>query len=317
MPTHIPENDFNTPPSVSHYSIPIDIPQTMASVPDSIDNFPGTSMPSVPATRPHRTITKPAWLQDYDLTTLPKGKKAIGFRWIYKVKLLPDGKIDRYKAQLVAKGYIQIEDVKAYLDNLFTIKDLGFARYFLGLELARSSHGTHVTQYKYLRDIFADCKMQDAHSVSIPVPPGIHFDSTTGALLPSPDRYRRLIGRLLYLGFSRPDISFAVQQLSQFLQHPREPHWDAAMHLLRYLKGSSTLGLFFPASTSLQLCAYYDSDWASCPDTRSYLLQEFGVAVTHSVPFWCDNKAAIHITEYPVFHERTKHLDINCHLVHE
>ncbi|KAK4389598.1 Retrovirus-related Pol polyprotein from transposon RE2 [Sesamum angolense] len=101
-----------------------------------------------------------------------------------------------------------------------------------------------------------------------PLPAGIKFDATFGPLLPSPKRYRRLVGRLLYLGFSRPDISFAVQQVSQFIQHHREAHWDAALHLVLYLKGTSTLDFFFPSSSSFQLSAFSDSDWASCIDTR-------------------------------------------------
>ncbi|KAL0322924.1 UNVERIFIED_CONTAM: Retrovirus-related Pol polyprotein from transposon RE1 [Sesamum angustifolium] len=412
--------------------------------------------------------------QTWDLCDLPANKKAIGSRWVYKVKLLPDGSIDRYKARLVAKSYSQIEgvdyfdsfspvaktvtvrvflaiassyswpisqldvnnaflhghleeevymlppegylrarpgqvcrlkrslyglkqasrqwnidltskleshgftlddilitgpslsyiqEIKTYLNRLFTIKDLGFAKHFLGLELSRSPHGTYVNQAKYLHDILVDCKVLDARATATPLPPGIKFDNSTDALLSSPNRYRRLVGRLLYLGFSRPDISL-LQQLSQFLQHPRVPHWDTAIYLLRYLQGTPDLGLFFPANTSLQLCAYSDSDWASCPDSRRsltgycvflggaliswktkkqvtvsrssveaeycsmastvcellwirYLLHEFRISPLLPIPFWCDNKAAIHIAENPVFHERTKHLDIDCHLVRE
>ncbi|KAL0353556.1 UNVERIFIED_CONTAM: putative mitochondrial protein [Sesamum angustifolium] len=155
-----------------------------------------------------------------------------------------------------------------------------------------------------------------------------------------------------------------ANQLSQFIQHPRQPHWDAAIHLVRYLKGTPTLGMFFAVGSSFQLKAFSDSDWASCPDTRksvtgyciflgdsliswkqkkqatvsrssaeaeyrsmgstvcellwiSYILGEFDVSVTSPISFYCDNKAAIHITENPVFHERTKHLDIDCHIVRE
>ncbi|KAL0449783.1 UNVERIFIED_CONTAM: Retrovirus-related Pol polyprotein from transposon RE2 [Sesamum latifolium] len=169
---------------------------------------------------------------------------------------------------LTGASLINLNEVKHYLDSLFTIKDLGFAKYFLGLELARSPQGTCITQSKYLRDIITDCGLEDARPVSTPLPPGIKFDAESGPLLSSPDCYRRLVGRLLYLGFSRPDISFVVQQLSQFLQLPRQAHWDAALHLLRYLKGSPHLGLFFPASDTLKLCAYSDSDWASCTVTR-------------------------------------------------
>ncbi|KAL0363917.1 UNVERIFIED_CONTAM: Retrovirus-related Pol polyprotein from transposon RE2 [Sesamum angustifolium] len=126
--------------------------------------------------------------------------------------------------------------VKQYLDELFTIKVLGLAKYFLGLELARSSHGLHVTQHKYLQDILHDASMLDAKPASTPFPSGLHLTSEEGAPLHFLDRYRRLVGRLLYLGFTRPDLSFPVQQLSQFMQYLGTSHWDAALHILCYLK---------------------------------------------------------------------------------
>ncbi|KAL0428225.1 UNVERIFIED_CONTAM: Retrovirus-related Pol polyprotein from transposon RE2 [Sesamum latifolium] len=256
-----------------------------------------------------------------------------------------------------------LSPVKKYLDDLFIIKDLGPAKFFLGLKLTRSAHGTFISQRKYLLDIIHDCHLEDAKPAATPLPAGIKFDASSGSVLASPDCYRGLVGRVLYLGFSRPDISFPVQQLSQFIQHPREPHWDAAIHLVRYLKGTSSLGLFFAADSLLTLSAFSDSDWASCLDTRcsvtgyciflggslvswktkkqatvsrssaeaeyrsmtsivcellwiSYILGDF-VTVSSPIPFHCDNKAAFHITENPVFHERTKHLDIDCHIVRD
>ncbi|KAK4410094.1 Retrovirus-related Pol polyprotein from transposon RE2 [Sesamum angolense] len=257
-----------------------------------------------------------------------------------------------------------LHNVKQYLDGLFTIKDLGSAKYFLGLELARSSHGLLVTQHKYLQDILSDTSMLNAKVASTPFPSGLHLTHDEGALLQFPDRYRRLVGRLLYLGFTRSDLSFPVQQLSQYMQHPRTSHWDVALHVLRYLKGSCNLGLFFPSQNSLHLTAYSDAAWASCPNSRhsitgfcvflggslllwktkkqatvshssaeaeyrsmaftvcelmwiSYLLHDFLVPVQRPIPFWCDNKAVLHITANPVFHECTKHLDIDCHLVRD
>ncbi|KAL2235899.1 UNVERIFIED_CONTAM: Retrovirus-related Pol polyprotein from transposon RE2 [Sesamum indicum] len=259
----------------------------------------------------------------WTLVSLPPGKKAIRCRWVFKLKLNPDGSIQRYKARLVAKGYNQIEGVdyfdsfslvaktisvrvlltvvvargwplwqldvnndflhghldergdsaeevaalKDYLHSLFTIKDLDFAKYFLGLELARSSHELIISQQKYLADILADTHLLAAKPTSTPLPPGLHLTDATGSLLPDPSAYRRLVGRLLYLGFTRPDISFAVQQLSQFLQHPMSSHWDTALYVLRYLKGSSSLGLFFPSTNSLQPMVYTDVSWVSCPDS--------------------------------------------------
>ncbi|KAK4410398.1 Retrovirus-related Pol polyprotein from transposon RE2 [Sesamum angolense] len=310
------------------------------------------------------------WLQDQKTKTILAVGKVLAGLYIIDSSSFDSSVIECHSIPVDIPNSLHcssIDDlvaVKTYLDDLFTIKDLGHAKYFLGLELARSSHGTYVTQHKYLQDIVHDCHLQDAKAAATPLPPGLKLDTDSGALLESPDRYRRLIGRLLYLGFSRPDISFAVQQLSQYIQHPRQPHWDAALYLVRYLKGSSRLGLFFPVGSSFQLSAYSDSDWASCVDSRrsltgyciflgdslvswktkkqptvsrssaeaeyrsmgttvcellwiSYLLHEFSISVTSPIPFHCDNKAAIHITENPVFHERTKHLDIDCHLVRD
>ncbi|KAL0309364.1 UNVERIFIED_CONTAM: Retrovirus-related Pol polyprotein from transposon RE1 [Sesamum radiatum] len=209
-----------------------------------------------------------------------------------------------------------LDAVKHYLDDLFTIKDLGNAKYFLGLELARSNQGTYVTQRKYLLDIVHDCHLDDAKATTTPLPAGIKFDASSGPCLASPERYRRLVGRLLYLGFSRPDISFAVQQLSQFIQCPRQPHWDAALYLVL---------LSFPGKPRNRppfldlLPAEYRSMGSTVCELLwiGYILAEFGISLDSPIPFYCDNKAAIHITENPVFHERTKHLDIDCHLVRD
>ncbi|KAL0418879.1 UNVERIFIED_CONTAM: Retrovirus-related Pol polyprotein from transposon RE2 [Sesamum radiatum] len=186
----------------------------------------------------HALETNDTW----DLTTLPPHKKAIGSKWI--------------------------DEVKTYLDNLFTIKELGPVKHFLGLQLARSLHGLLVTQTKYLTSILEDIHLVDAKPASTPLPPGFKFSQDDGSLLPCPEQYRRLVGRLLYLGFSRPDISFFVQQLSQFLQHPHTSHWNAAIHVLCYLKGTLSLGLFFSAHGSFQLTAYSDASWVACLDTR-------------------------------------------------
>ncbi|KAL0300295.1 UNVERIFIED_CONTAM: putative mitochondrial protein [Sesamum calycinum] len=159
---------------------------------------------------------------------------------------------------------VLIAKVKTYLDGLFTIKDLGSARFFLGLQIARSSLGTSVTQVKYIHDIINDT-------------------------VPS---------------------------------HPCEE--SAALHVVKYLKGSSTQGFFFPVSNSLELRAYCDADWASCVDSRKSLTGyyvflgnalEFQVTVSLPISMYCDNKAALHIMANLVFHECTKHLHIDCHIV--
>ncbi|KAL2228415.1 UNVERIFIED_CONTAM: hypothetical protein Sindi_1821200 [Sesamum indicum] len=118
----------------------------------------------------------------------------------------------------------QIMNDKDYLNELFTVKHLGTAKYFLGLELARSAEGLVVTQHKYAQDIIKDIGLSKGKHTTTPLPAGLKLSTETGVEVIEPSRYRRLIGRLLYLSFTRPDLCYAVQQQSQHLQHPCEKH---------------------------------------------------------------------------------------------
>ncbi|KAL0413994.1 UNVERIFIED_CONTAM: Retrovirus-related Pol polyprotein from transposon RE2 [Sesamum radiatum] len=219
-----------------------------------------------------------------------------------------------------------IQQVKEYLHDLFTIKDLGLAKYFLGIELARSSQGLLATQTKYISDIVKDAGLTQATATNTPLPAGIKFTPDSGALLPDPSKYHRLVGRILYLGFTRPDISHAAQQLSQYLQHPCQLHWDAAIHLVKYLKGCTTTVALVSWKTKKQATvskSIAEAEYRSLASTVceltwiSYLLQYLGISFPKPIPLFCDNKAAVHITANPVFHERTKHLEIDCHIVRD
>jgi hypothetical protein len=96
----------------------------------------------------------------------------------------------------------------------------------------------------------------------------LKLSSKDGVSLDDPSSYRRLVGRLIYLTITRPDLAFAVQHLSQFMQDPRQPHLDAAHRLLRYIKHSPGQGILFPSYSDLRLKAFCDADWAGCVDTR-------------------------------------------------
>ncbi|KAK6124486.1 hypothetical protein DH2020_041767 [Rehmannia glutinosa] len=165
----------------------------------------------------------------------------------------------------------EIASLKQYLDSLFTIKDLGAAKYFLGVEIARGDSGTYLNHRKYILDILKDTGLLLCKPAATPFPQGVKLVGMAGTPMVEPDKYRRLVGRLLYLNFTRPDITYCVQQLSQFGNNPYSSHWDAALHLVRYLKGCPSKGLFYSASSPLSLTAYSDADWGSCLDTRKSL----------------------------------------------
>lgn len=132
-----------------------------------------------------------------------------------------------------------------------------------------------LTQSKYIQDIILDLKMTEAKTRNTLLPVGIKFTTASEHTLPQPAAYRRLIGMLLYLGFTRPDISHATQQLSQFLQTPCKKHWDVALHVVRYLKSTPRKCIFFPSDAAPDLSVYCDSDWASCLDSRRSLTRYF------------------------------------------
>ena len=110
-----------------------------------------------------------------------------------------------------------IESLKAFLHGQFKFKDLGSLKYFLGLEIARSSQGLVLSQHQYTLKLLEDTVYLACKSVLVPMDPESPLIATQGDLLDDPSSYRRFIGRLLYLTLSRPDITYDVYQLIQFL----------------------------------------------------------------------------------------------------
>ena len=161
-----------------------------------------------------------------------------------------------------------IHEVKAFLHSKFKLKDLGPLKFFLGIEIARSKAGIVLSQRQYTFQILEDYGFLDSKPVSTPMNPISSLNSEDGVPLEDVTQYQSLIGRLLYLTISRPDITFAVHALSQFLQAPSTVHLQAAHHLLRYIKGSPGQGLFYSASSSTQIKGFSDADWGTCSGTR-------------------------------------------------
>lgn len=144
-----------------------------------------------------------------------------------------------------------IEETKHVLHSHFKIKDLGELKYFLGIEFLRSSKGIMMNQRKYALELISEVGLAAAKPALTPLEcnikmTSVEYDEGTDIhddLFEDVNRYQRLIGKLLYLTNTRPDIAFAVQSLSQFMQQPKISHWDAALRVVRYIKGDPCKGL--------------------------------------------------------------------------
>jgi hypothetical protein len=128
--------------------------------------------------------------------------------------------------------------------------------------------GITINQRKYCLDLLQEIGMLAAQSKDAPMEVGQHLVHDSSNILPDITNYSRLIGRLIYLTNTRPDISYAVGRLSQFLAAPIASHQAAAYRVLKYLKNNPGEGLFFPANSTVKLLGYSDSDWGTCKDTR-------------------------------------------------
>lgn len=153
------------------------------------------------------------------------------------------------------------------LNKEFAIKDLGELNYFLGLEVTYTTNGLFLNQSKYAREILDRAKMMDAKPVYTPLSSNISFTSD-GELYPDPTHYRSIVGALQYLTITRPDISYAVNQVSQFLHAPTLTHFQEVKRILRYIKGTLAFGLSFTKPSHQSLIGFSDADWARCLETR-------------------------------------------------
>uniref|UniRef100_A0ACD5WHZ8 Uncharacterized protein n=1 Tax=Avena sativa TaxID=4498 RepID=A0ACD5WHZ8_AVESA len=161
----------------------------------------------------------------------------------------------------------EIEMLKRQLTREFEVKDLGQLRFFLGIEVSRSAIVIYLSQRKYILDLLAETGMIGCRPVSTPIEPNLHLVKDGGFPVDRGE-YQRLVGRLIYLSHTRPDIAFAVSLVSQFMHNPQNHHLDAVKRILRYLKGCPGKGLLYTSNGNLQVECYTDADWAGSLDDR-------------------------------------------------
>ncbi|XP_074347258.1 uncharacterized protein LOC141686101 [Apium graveolens] len=181
----------------------------------------------------------------------------------------------------------EIKRLKMLLSQKFEIKDLGFLKYFLGMEVAQSSQGISVSQRKYTVDLLRETGKIGCKPVETPMDPNTKLMPRIDELADDNRRYQRLVGKLIYLTHTCPDISFDVSIVSQFLANPSVDHMEAVNRILKYLKKNPGKGLMFIKSGDQSLKVYTDADWAGSPfdrkSTSGYCSFIWGNPVTGAV----------------------------------
>ncbi|KAL0744686.1 hypothetical protein Bca101_100787 [Brassica carinata] len=257
---------------------------------------------------------------------------------------------------------------KEFLKSMFEIKDLGEMKYFLGIEICRSKEGLFMSQRKYTLDLLKGAGAYGGKTARMPMEDGYKVpregEIEDSKPYQDPKLYRKLVGKLIYLTITRPDICFAVNQVSQHMQLPKEHHWHMVERLLMYLNGSPDQGVWMGCNGSTEVVGYCDADWAgdradrrsttgyctfiggnlvtwkskkqkvvSCSSAEAEyramlkltnelvwikgILKHLEIDQATPMTMHCDNQAAIHIASNSVFHERTKHIEVDCHKVRQ
>eukprot|EP00253_Pinus_taeda_P033556 PITA_33556 len=248
----------------------------------------------------------------WDLVELLVGRKNIGIKWVFKNKTNVEGKMEKYKAQLVAKGYSQvgndkeiIQDLKTQLSSIFDMKDLGVAKYILGMEIKRdrAKRKLWLNQRKYVETILQGFNIQDSKPVKVPIPVGVKLFVEQCPKTQEEEEdmfhvpYASAVGGLMYaMVYTRPDIAHAVGVLSKFISKPGKEHWTTVKQVFRYLCGTSDYGLCYQGRLGLNrvldIRGFVNADWARDLDQRistsGYAFNLFGGAVS-----WMSKKQSI------------------------
>ncbi|KAF2296189.1 hypothetical protein GH714_036657 [Hevea brasiliensis] len=129
---------------------------------------------------------------------------------------------------------------------------MGPLHYFLGIQVLRQPTSLVLSQQKYLEDLLRETNMLTSKPCATPMPTAPTLSKAMGSPHPHPEHYRQVLGSLQYLTLTRPDIAFSVNKLAQFMHSPTDIHWQAVKRLLRYLRGTASLGLTFTKRTRAQ-----------------------------------------------------------------
>ncbi|GJR77273.1 ribonuclease H-like domain-containing protein [Tanacetum coccineum] len=213
----------------------------------------------------------------------------------------------------------EIDKLKKILSYKFMIKNLGLLKYFLGIEVLENKNGLCLSQIKYYLELLSEYGLLACKPAATPLQKNVvlnHEEFENDKFLPSMTEHQKIVGRLIYLSITRLDISYVVHCLSHHMHAPLQSHFTAALRVLRYIKNAPStvrskqpfIGLLQNMSIDVLLLTY-ELIWVV------KILKDLEVDGLIPTHLYCDSSSAIFIVGNPVFHEKTKHFEIDLHLV--
>ena len=160
------------------------------------------------------------------------------------------------------------EEFSKCMHSEFEMSMMGELNYFLGLQIKQTKEGIFINQAKYVKDLLKKFDFEGMKPLSTPMSSSIKIDEDENGKAVDITKYRGMIGSLLYLTASRPDIMYSVCLCARYQSNPKESHLNAVKRIFRYLSGTKNLGLWYPKGTHIDLFSYTDADWAGCTIDR-------------------------------------------------
>ncbi|KAM1053550.1 hypothetical protein ACFX2I_000976 [Malus domestica] len=216
--------------------------------------------------------TPRAWYSRIESYFIEEGFNKCPHEYTLFIKTAREGKIliaCLYVDDLIFTGNDEtmFEKFKKSMTAEFDMTDLGKMRYFLGIEVIQRSDGIFIGQRKYAQEVLEKFNMDQCNPVQNPVVPGLKLTRNGGVEVDS-TVYRQMVGNLMYLTATRPDLMFVVSLIIRYMERPTEEHLQVAKKVLRYVKGTVDLGIFYKKGGTEELTGYTDSDYAGDQDDR-------------------------------------------------
>ncbi|BBH09902.1 transposable element gene [Prunus dulcis] len=282
------------------------------------------------------------------LVPRPKDTNVIGTKWIFRNKTDEKGQIMRNKARLVAQGYTQIEGLDfdetfapvARLESVrlllsiacylrFKLYQMDVKSAFLNGVLQEEVYveqpagptiqwrHVHIST-KYANNLVSKFGLESAKPIRNPMSTSTKLSKDSSGKSVDQKLYRSMIGSLLYLTASRPDISFSVGLCARFQSDPKESHLLAVKRILRYVSGTTTFGVYYSFDSNVELAGYSDADWAGSIDDRKSTTGGCFYIGNNLVSWFSKKQNCVSLsTARPIQHSRTKHIDIRHHFIRE